>query len=195
MFGLFKKKELGRGEKMGALIKKQTTFSVNGLELHKKLISAAVDKNKAYFEAFLFNNWVSLYLITRELCAAVPSSDVKAVRDNIEQMLIISAQKYGVPALEQKLFMNVSDYCEGDFPGYAKLSFWSYDSSVERHQTPAWLSAAIRLSVCAGIPQRDVTDLEMSVEDYFEIQKESVPIFQGLEGWIRDDVQDYLRTK
>jgi hypothetical protein len=188
---------LSKADKLNALIKKQTIFSVKGLSLHQKLIAAAPEKNKAYFEAFLFNNWVSYHLIAREICASFPEVDAKAIHDNVAQMLIISAQNKGVPDFEKLLFVKISDYCDNDFKGYAEQSFWAYDSSVSRHQSPAWYSAAIRLDVCADIPFPDAEhpDFDRKMEDMQEVQNEAAQIFIGLEERIREDVQDYVRTK
>jgi len=138
-------------------------------------------------------------LITRELCASLPASatpgEVKAARDNIAQLLISAAQYEAGPTLEKKFSINIADYCEGNFASYAEQTFSDYESSVSRHQTPACLSAAIRLSVCADLPMPDFSDLQRSMAAQMEIKKESAHVFVALEDLIREDVQDYLRTK
>ena len=197
MFGLFKKKNLSKSDKLAALIKKQTAFSIKALALHKKL-RAAPDKKKAIFEAFLFNNWISFHLITRELCASLPAStpqsDVEATRADIAQRLIIAAYQEGTPALEKAFDIQLSDYCKNGFSDYALSRFFGYDSSVSRHQTPAWLSAAIRLGVCAELPLPDFSDFERSMAEQLETQKEAAGIFIALDDLIRNDVHDYVRT-
>jgi len=199
MFNFFKKPKFSKVDKLTALIRKQTTFSVKALDLHKKLRAAAPDEKEALFEAFLFNNWASFHLITRELCAALPASatqsDVAATRADIAKRIIGAAHDEAALTLEKIFGICLSDYSENDFTGYASETFSDYDRSVSSHQTPAWLSAAIHLGVCAQLPLPDFSNLQRAMEAKMEIQKEAGQIFSALDDLIRDDVQDYVRTK
>ena len=73
---------------MESLIKKQTDFSVNAIQLHANLLAMAPDKSLAIFQAFIFNNWLSYYFVSRHICAALPATasglEVKATNENIQ---------------------------------------------------------------------------------------------------------------
>ena len=190
MFGLFKKT---RTDKLSALIGRQTAFSVKALHLHRKLLAAAPNRDQAIVEAFLYNNWVSYHLIAEGLLANLPrqsEADQAALRAGIAQAIITNAANHGVPELERKTGVSVARYCDGNFIGHANFTFKDFDSSVARHQTPAWQSAAIRLGVNAELGELVITDITQAME----IQKESAHVFIGLQDVIRKDVQDYYRS-
>lgn len=202
MFKFFKSNNLTKSEKMEALIKKQTSFSINAIQLHPKLLSLAPDKSLAIYHAFIFNNWLSYYFITRHICSALPAtisdSEVKATKDDVRDRIIKSAQSIGLPKLESDFSISTKKYYDSEFLSDTKFQFDMYDDSVKRHQTPDWVSAAIALSSRAELPgpydDKSVDLLEWNKVNEAH-QREVLEIYKGLEKVIRPEVADYMKTK
>lgn len=201
MFKFFKSNNQTKSEKMEALIKKQTDFSINAIDLHTVLKKLAPDKSLAIFHAFIFNNWLSYYFLSRHICSALPATssdlEVKAAKEDVQERIIRSAQSIGLPKLESKFSISTKKYYP-DFLTSAKFEFFAYDDSVKRHQTPDWVSAAIALSSKVKLPgpydDESVDLLEWNKNNEAH-QREVLQIFKGLEGGIRPDVADYIKTK
>jgi hypothetical protein len=192
MFGLFKPKK----DLFLTLIEQQTAFSVNGVNLHKNLISATPNVESAIIEAFLFNNWASYHLISSELCSTISASAPQnariSLRESVRLAIVTSARDIGIPDLEKKFSVKYAKYCEGEIYTYTDRNLLDYDNSVERHSTEDWHSAAIALHAKCGLAQIAVSDFNYYKE---HLLKETAQIYASLEDLVIKDTQKYIRQR
>jgi len=203
MFKFFKKDTQTKAEKMEVLILKQTNFSIKAISLHPKLLALAPDKSQATYHSFVFNNWLSYYLLVRHICAALPATtsdaELKTTKAEIKKKIIVSAKMVGLPQLEKDFRLSSASYYDSDsnFEEDANFQFFMYDDSIARHETPDWVSAAVSLSSSAELPgpyddeSVDITKWNKTNEAH---QREVLQLFKGLENVVRPDVIDYMKT-
>jgi len=197
MFGLFKKREPDNNDMLAAVIERTTAFSVRLLEHHKMLLAATPDSKtmKTLLEALLFNNWVSYYVISDELCAGLPTQatndDRSSLRQGIRKAIITSAKSKAIPSVERQLGCSFDQLHGGDFIAYANRVFQDYDSSAERHQSPAWMSAGIKLACQCDLGGVAIAEIGKARE----LEEEAAQLFFIAEDLIRKDVREYVRNR
>lgn len=195
MFGFLKQRKPTQ-DPLIALIEKQTSFSVKGVAFHKNLIAASPNPETASVEAFIFNNWVSYYLISEELIASLspsaPDQTKSDLRETIRIAIVSAARDLGLKQLEEQFSARATTCCGKPFYVHANLALLAYDDSVARHKTPSWHSAGIALHARCGIGEIAISDADYYMNHFL---KETAEIFIGIEPHIRMDTKTYMKNR